>query len=104
MYSIECVFLQPHPTFHHLSSLSQFPTFHPPPCASSLQLLLPGRHPLLSRAYIYIYNMSAIYIICRPLYLMIFETPINRAFQRGVEDASHKRVTKCFFDRVGIPE
>ena len=58
MYSIECVLLQPHPTFHHLSSLSQFPTFHPPPCASSLQLLLPGRHPLPSRAYIYI-NIAA---------------------------------------------
>ena len=60
MYSIECVLLQPHPTFHHLSSLSQFPTFHP---SYILLSTLPQRQPSSSYAcvHIYIYIAAAIF-------------------------------------------
>jgi len=60
MYSIQYVLPCASPSrFTIFPHWYQFPASHPPPCASSLQLLLPGRHPLPSRAYIYIYNMSA---------------------------------------------
>ena len=55
MYSIECVLLQPHPTFHHLSSLSQFPTFHPS------YIVFPSVHrwaPSVLYACVHIYKYS----------------------------------------------
>ena len=55
MYSIQYVLPCASPSrFTIFPHWYQFPASHPPPCASSLQTLLPGRHPLPSRAYIYI--------------------------------------------------